>query len=252
MKLLLAAIVLLTTITPAQAASSGGGSGGGSAPAPAQKPVSTNLPLTSDEVKKHNSANDCWSIIDGVVYDLTNWVDSHPGGSSRITAICGKDGTSNFLGQHNNSNSAKSRLKGFELGKLEAVAIPATPTPATPATKQLSVFLSEADALIKQKNFTAALNLLKQANKSYANNADINNLLGFSSRNLKQFAASAKYYKKALRINPNHLGALEYQGELFLQTKKVPAAKKNLAKLKKLCGENCEEYLDLKKAIGSK
>ena len=252
MKLLLAAIVLLTTITPAQAASSGGGSGGGSAPAPAQKPVSTNLPLTSDEVKKHNSANDCWSIIDGVVYDLTNWVGSHPGGSSRITAICGKDGTSNFLGQHNNSNSAKSRLKGFELGKLEAVAIPATPTPATPATKQLSVFLSEADALIKQKNFTAALNLLKQANKSYANKADINNLLGFSSRNLKQFAASAKYYKKALRINPNHLGALEYQGELFLQTKKVPAAKKNLAKLKKLCGENCEEYLDLKKAIGSK
>lgn len=251
MKLLLAAIVLLTTITPAQAASSGGGS----APAPAQKPVSTNLPLTSDEVKKHNSASDCWSIIDGVVYDLTNWVGSHPGGSSRITAICGKDGTSNFLGQHNNSNSAKSRLKGFELGKLEAVAIPATPTPATPATpatKQLSVFLSEADALIKQKNFTAALNLLKQANKSYANNADINNLLGFSSRKLKQFAASAKYYKKALRINPNHLGALEYQGELFLQTKKVPAAKKNLAKLKKLCGENCEEYLDLKKAIGSK
>ena len=55
MKLLLAAIVLLTTITPAQAASSGGGS----APAPAQKPVSTNLPLTSDEVKKHNSASDC-------------------------------------------------------------------------------------------------------------------------------------------------------------------------------------------------
>ena len=248
MRSLVVVLILALSTSVSQAASSGGGS----APAPAQKPVSTNLPLTSDEVKKHNSANDCWSIIDGVVYDLTNWVDSHPGGSSRITAICGKDGTSNFLGQHNNSNSAKSRLKGFELGKLEAVAIPATPTPATPATKQLSVFLSEADALIKQKNFTAALNLLKQANKSYANNADINNLLGFSSRNLKQFAASAKYYKKALRINPNHLGALEYQGELFLQTKKVPAAKKNLAKLKKLCGENCEEYLDLKKAIGSK
>ncbi|MDA3036665.1 MAG: tetratricopeptide repeat protein [Actinomycetota bacterium] len=248
MRSLVVVLILALSTSVSQAASSGGGS----APAPAQKPVSTNLPLTSDEVKKHNSASDCWSIIDGVVYDLTNWVDSHPGGSSRITAICGKDGTSNFLGQHNNSNSAKSRLKGFELGKLEAAAIPATPTPVAPATKQLSVFLSEADALIKQKNFTAALNLLKQANKSYANNADINNLLGFSSRNLKQFAASAKYYKKALRINPNHLGALEYQGELFLQTKKVSAAKKNLAKLKKLCGKNCEEYLDLKKAIGSK
>jgi cytochrome b involved in lipid metabolism len=248
MKLLAVIIVSLISITPAQAASSGGGS----APAPAQKPVSTNLPLTLDEVKKHNSADDCWSIIDGNVYDLTYWVNSHPGGSSRITAICGKDGSSNFLGQHSNSNSAKSQLTRFELGKLTVAATTATPTPTTQATKQLSAFLSEADILIKQKNFSAALNLLKQADSSYTNNADINNLLGFSSRNLRQFSASARYYQKALRINPNHLGALEYQGELFLQTKKVSAAKKNLAKLKRLCGVNCEEYLDLKKAIGRK
>jgi cytochrome b involved in lipid metabolism len=248
MKLLAVIIVSLISIAPANAASSGGGS----APAPAQKPVSTNLPLTLDEVKKHNSADDCWSIIDGNVYDLTNWVESHPGGNERITAICGKDGTSSFLGKHSNSNSAKSQLNRFELGKLVVAATTATPTPTTQATKQLSAFLSEADALIKQKNFTAALNLLKQADSTYANNADVNNLLGFSSRNLKQFSASARYYQKALRINPNHLGALEYQGELLLQTKKVSAAKKNLAKLKQLCGVNCEEYLDLKKAIGKK
>ena len=248
MKLLAVIIVSLISIAPANAASSGGGS----APAPAQKPVSTNLPLKLDEVKKHNSAIDCWSIIDGNVYDLTNWVESHPGGNERITAICGKDGTSSFLGKHSNSNSAKSQLNRFELGKLVVAATTATPTPTTQATKQLSAFLSEADALIKQKNFTAALNLLKQADSTYANNADVNNLLGFSSRNLKQFSASARYYQKALRINPNHLGALEYQGELFLQTKKVSAAKKNLAKLKQLCGVNCEEYLDLKKAIGRK
>jgi len=248
MKLLAVIIISLISIAPANAASSGGGS----APAPAQKPVSTNLPLTLDEVKKRNSADDCWSIIDGNVYDLTNWVESHPGGNERITAICGKDGTSSFLGKHSNSNSAKSQLNRFELGKLVVAATTATPTPTTQATKQLSAFLSEADALIKQKNFTAALNLLKQADSTYANNADVNNLLGFSSRNLKQFSASARYYQKALRINPNHLGALEYQGELFLQTKKVSAAKKNLAKLKQLCGVNCEEYLDLKKAIGRK
>ncbi len=248
MKLLAVIIASLISIAPANAASSGGGS----APAPAQKPVSTNLPLTADEVKKHNSAGDCWSIIDGNVYDLTNWVESHPGGKERITAICGKDGTSSFLGKHSNSNSAKSQLNRFELGKLTVSAPAATPIPTMSATKQLSVFLSEADALIKQKNFTAALNLLKQADLTYANNADVNNLLGFSSRNLKQFSASARYYQKALRVNPNHLGALEYQGELFIQTKKVSAAKKNLAKLKQLCGVNCEEYLDLKKAIGKK
>ena len=248
MKALITFLILTLSASSSYAASSGGGS----APAPAQKPVSTNLPLTLDEVKKHNSADDCWSIIDGNVYDLTNWVNSHPGGSSRITSICGKDGSSNFLGQHSNSNSAKSQLTRFELGKLAVAATAATPSPTTQAAKQLSAFLGEADALIKQKNFSAALNLLKQADSTYANNADVNNLLGFSSRNLKQFSASARYYQKALRINPNHLGALEYQGELFLQTKKVSAAKKNLAKLKQLCGVNCEEYLDLKKAIGKK
>lgn len=224
MKLLAVIIASLISIAPANAASSGGGS----APAPAQKPVSTNLPLTADEVKKHNSAGDCWSIIDGNVYDLTNWVDSHPGGKERITAICGKDGTSSFLGKHSNSNSAKSQLNRFELGKLAVAATTATPTPTMSATKQLSEFLGEADALIKQKNFTAALNLLKQADITYANNADVNNLLGFSSRNLKQFSASSRYYQKALRINPNHLGALEYQGELFLQTKRFLLQRKIL------------------------
>jgi tetratricopeptide (TPR) repeat protein len=250
MKLLLATAIVLATVSPSYAASSGGGSAPAPAPAPTATPI--NLPLTLDEVKKHNSATDCWSIIDGNVYNLTNWVYSHPGGSARITAICGKDGSASFSGQHSNSNSAKSRLKGFELGKLETESKAAAPSPASPAVKQLSVFLSEADALIKQKNFTAALSLLVQADSAYPNNADINNLLGFSSRNLKQFKQSAQYYQKALRINPNHLGALEYQGELFIQTKKIAAAKRNLAKLKQLCGTNCPEYQDLKKAIGKR
>lgn len=250
MKLLLATAIVLATVSPSYAASSGGGSAPAPAPAPTATPI--NLPLTLDEVKKHNSATDCWSIIDGNVYNLTNWVYSHPGGSARITAICGKDGSASFLGQHSNSNSAKSRLKGFELGKLETESKAAAPSPASPAVKQISVFLSEADALIKQKNFTAALSLLVQADSDYPNNADINNLLGFSSRNLKQFKQSAQYYQKALRINPNHLGALEYQGELFIQTKKIAAAKRNLAKLKQLCGTNCPEYQDLKKAIGKR
>lgn len=250
MKLLLATAIVLATVSPSYAASSGGGSAPAPAPAPTATPI--NLPLTLDEVKKHNSATDCWSIIDGNVYNLTNWVYSHPGGSARITAICGKDGSASFSGQHSNSNSAKSRLKGFELGKLETESKAAAPLPASPAVKQLSVFLSEADALIKQKNFTAALSLLVQADSAYPNNADINNLLGFSSRNLKQFKQSAQYYQKALRINPNHLGALEYQGELFIQTKKIAAAKRNLAKLKQLCGTNCPEYQDLKKAIGKR
>jgi tetratricopeptide (TPR) repeat protein len=135
--------------------------------------------------------------------------------------------------------------------KYEVVTPAATPT-QTPATKNLSTDLTAIRSLIASKNFSAALTSLKIADRNYPNNADINNLLGYSARNLKQNKAAATYYTKALRIDPNHLGALEYQGELFVMTKKISAAKSNLAKLKRLCGVNCEEYLELKKAIGNR
>ncbi len=135
--------------------------------------------------------------------------------------------------------------------KYEVATPAATPMPTSP-TKNLNTDLNAIRALIASKNFTSALASLKIADRNYPNNADINNLLGYSARNLKQNKAAATYYTKALRINPNHLGALEYQGELFVTTKKISAAKRNLAKLKQLCGVNCEEYLDLKKAIGNK
>ena len=135
--------------------------------------------------------------------------------------------------------------------KYEVATPAATPMPTSP-TKNLNTDLSTIRALIASKNFTSALASLKIADRNYPNNADINNLLGYSARNLKQNKAAATYYTKALRINPNHLGALEYQGELFVTTKKITAARRNLAKLKQLCGVSCEEYLDLKKAIGNK
>jgi Flp pilus assembly protein TadD len=138
-----------------------------------------------------------------------------------------------------------------QTAKYEVATPAATPMPSS-STKNLNTDLTAIRSLIASKNFSAALTSLKSADRSYPNNADINNLLGYSARNLKQNKAAATYYTKALRINPNHLGALEYQGELFLVTKKISAAKSNLAKLKRLCGVNCEEYLDLKKAIGNK
>jgi Flp pilus assembly protein TadD len=129
----------------------------------------------------------------------------------------------------------------------------ATPTPApSVAAKNVTTELTKIRTLIAAKNFSAALTSLQAADKTFPNNADINNLLGYSARNLKQYKPAATYYVKALKIDPNHLGALEYQGELFMLTKKTSDAKKNLAKLKSLCGVNCEEYLDLKKAIGNK
>ena len=157
--------------------------------------------------------------------------------------------------------NAADRVESTPAPVVSATPTPArtTPTPvATPtpvpsvAAKNVNTELTKIRSLIAAKNFSAALSALKVADKAFPNNADINNLLGYSARNLKQYKPAATYYVNALKIDPNHLGALEYQGELFMLTKKTSDAKKNLAKLKSLCGVNCEEYIDLKKAIGNK
>ena len=151
--------------------------------------------------------------------------------------------------------NAADRVESTPAPVVSATPTPArtTPTPApSVAAKNVTTELTKIRTLIAAKNFSAALSALKVADKDFPNNADINNLLGYSARNLKQYKPAATYYVKALKIDPNHLGALEYQGELFMLTKKTSDAKKNLAKLKSLCGVNCEEYIDLKKAIGNK
>ena len=128
----------------------------------------------------------------------------------------------------------------------------AAPTPTPAAAKNVNSELAKVTTLLNANNFKQALADLKIIDTEFKNNADVNNLLGYSSRKLKQYKPAATYYEKALKLNPNHLGALEYQGELFVLTNKVSAAKKNLVKLEKLCGLKCSEYLDLKKAIGKK
>jgi tetratricopeptide (TPR) repeat protein len=119
-----------------------------------------------------------------------------------------------------------------------------TPTPNVVVDE-----LALSRSLIAAKDYKQALTELKRVDRIVINNADVNNLLGFASRKLGQYSQAGAYYVKALKINPSHLGALEYQGELFLIQKKVVLAKLNLAKLKRLCGTSCEEYLDLMKAI---
>ncbi len=106
----------------------------------------------------------------------------------------------------------------------------------------------EAKALVDAGSFSAALPALLAITTEDAQNADAWNLLGFTHRNLGQMDESSAAYLKVLAINPDHLGALEYQGELFLQTGQPDLARANLQRLKGLCGD-CEQAEDLEKAI---
>jgi len=75
-------------------------------------------PYTLSEVSSHNSESDCWSAINGKVYNLTDWINKHPGGSERIIGICGIDGSSAFNTQHNGQGEPASYLSSFYIGNL--------------------------------------------------------------------------------------------------------------------------------------
>lgn len=47
--------------------------------------------FTWNEVKRHNSKNDLWIVIDGYVYDITNFQKKHPGGSKVVNFYSGQD-----------------------------------------------------------------------------------------------------------------------------------------------------------------
>jgi len=85
--------------------------------------ITSNEPVLNsysmDDVKLHNSKESCWSAIRGKVYDLTNWVDRHPGGQEKILKICGRDGTELFVKQHGGKEKPENALKNFEIGVLK-------------------------------------------------------------------------------------------------------------------------------------
>ena len=127
---------------------------------------------------------------------------------------------------------------------------PSAPSSAPTSKPSVAVDeLAKSRSLIAAKNYSQALVELKRVDRVMTNNADVKNLLGLTSRKLGQYSQASGYYVKALQIDPTHLGALEYQGELFIIQKKVALAKRNLATLKRLCGTSCEEYVDLANAI---
>jgi cytochrome b involved in lipid metabolism len=74
---------------------------------------------TMVQVQAANTASKCWSVISGKVYNLTSWISQHPGGSSAILGLCGKDGTAAFSGQHGGQARPASELAGFYIGNLK-------------------------------------------------------------------------------------------------------------------------------------
>lgn len=109
--------------------------------------------------------------------------------------------------------------------------------------------LSAVRAKIKATDWKGAISDLNTMIDNGVQHADVYNLLGFSLRKSGDTKTAMTFYKKALEFDPEHKGALEYQGELYVQLGDVAKARQNVAVLQKLCPKGCEELEDLEKAV---
>jgi len=136
-------------------------------------------------------------------------------------------------------------LAVFLLGATMAVPTFAVDTSQTRDVPDLTA----VRAKIKAKDWIGAITDLNELIDKGTQHADVYNLLGFSLRNSGDLKSAQTFYKKALEFDPDHKGALEYQGELYVMLRDLTKARENVARLMKLCPQGCEELEDLQKAI---
>lgn len=134
-------------------------------------------------------------------------------------------------------------LAGVSIAATDALAIDTVTSRDAPD-------LTSVRAKIKAKDFKAAIVELTPMLETHQH-ADVYNLMGFSLRKSGDPKQAYTFYRKALDFDPDHKGALEYLGELYVETGQVDKARENVVLLKKLCPGGCEELADLEQAIAS-
>jgi tetratricopeptide (TPR) repeat protein len=151
-------------------------------------------------------------------------------------------------------------MRGFSrvMGVVAAMILWAAPasktlamgsdTSSTPAAARGSADYQKAERAVKDKDWKGAIALLEKVVAGEPRNANALNYLGYSHRNLGEREKALGYYKRALDIEPNHLGANEYLGELYLQMGDLPAAEERMRVLERAC-RNCEERRELAEKI---
>lgn len=87
-------------------------------PTPAPAPTPDPTVFTFAQVQQHASESDCWTAVNGSVYDLTSWIGRHPGGPGPILGLCGRDGGAMFAAKHGSSSRPNAMLVLLKIGTL--------------------------------------------------------------------------------------------------------------------------------------
>lgn len=106
-----------------------------------------------------------------------------------------------------------------------------------------------AVSLVNEGKYQPAVDTLERAVWRAGPHPDLLTYLGFANRKLKRFDVARGWYQEALAVAPTHRGALEYFGELKLETGDAAGAQAHLARLDRLCGFGCQQADELRRWI---
>ncbi len=144
-------------------------------------------------------------------------------------------------------------LMTFALALAVGVALPAAGgfaanSGSSSSSTSVPALYKQASAKVNAKDYRGAMPILDKIIAKDRRNADALNLMGFCERKLGNTDEALEYYQKALTIKPNHVGANEYLGELYLELKNLPKAEERLKVLAKACN-GCEEQQELEEKV---
>ena len=125
----------------------------------------------------------------------------------------------------------------------------ADPYEAEPVAAERDEDYAAGKNALAAKNWAEAVRRFAIAARRDPDSADLQNYLGYSHRNLKQFDLAFAHYKRSIELNPRHRGAHEYIGEAYLMVGDLPGAERHLKALREICLLPCEELADLERAM---
>jgi Flp pilus assembly protein TadD len=102
---------------------------------------------------------------------------------------------------------------------------------------------------VDRQDWGEAVRRFKLAERRHPEQADLQNMLGFAHRKLKQYDLAFVHYQRAIELEPRHRGAHEYLGETYLLIGDLAGAEKHLEALRQICLLPCDELHDLERAV---
>ena len=103
------------------------------------------------------------------------------------------------------------------------------------------------DLIYQKQDYIAGIAALRALH--HDDNADVANLLGFSSRKLGRYDDAKFWYEKSLAADPKHTRTWQYYGMWQLEQGNRLKAEEYLGTIKSICGENCDDYKSLLAAL---